>query len=135
MIIELRKLIQSNLKQKHPRVYFENQVPKNAEFPYLVYSFQPSFKPNESSEQLIVEIDGWDKPINGSARRLELLMEDINGNGDLINPNGLDKSVLENDEIMVVFRMESRMFLDEKKSRILRRKYTYVTTIYERSAN
>jgi len=135
MIVALRKQIVKYLKSKHPRVYFINKVPKNAKFPYLVYDFQPSFRPDESCERLMIEIDGWDKPSRGSSKVLEELMETINGDGDLSSPTGLDKSILDNEDIMSVFSMESRHFLDEKGTGILRRKYTYSVTVYERSTS
>ena len=135
MLVALRTAIKGYLETIHPRVYFRNDIPKNAAYPYLVYDFQATFTPDESTEQLLIEVDGWDKPTNGDSLPLETLMENVNGDGDLSNPSGLNKKILSNDEIMAVFRLEGRTILDDDDPRILRRKYTYATTVYERSTS
>lgn len=134
MMIALRKTVKDYLLTKHPRVYFK-RAPKGATFPYLVIDFQPSFTPDEGREQLLIDIDGWDKPTDGDSTALETLMESVNGDGNLENPTGLDRQSITANDILALFRLESRDPLDDEDPAILRRKYTYNTTVYERSGS
>lgn len=133
-MIALRKTIQAYLETKHPRVYFK-RAPEKAAFPYLVFDFQPSFTPDEGREQLLIDIDGWDKPTDGDSTALETLMQNVNGDGDLSSPSGLDRQAILANDILAVFRLESRDPVDDDDPLILRRKYTYNTTMYERSTS
>ena len=130
----LRKTVKAYLDTKHAHVYF-NRAPEKADFPYLVFSFAPSFTPDEGREQLLVDIDGWDKPGDGDSTALEALMDSVNGDGDLSTPSGLDRQAIQANDILAVFRLESRDPLDDPDPQILRRKYTYNTTVYERSTS
>lgn len=133
MILALRKALREYLLNHIPRVYFRNEVPKNAEYPYLVYDFSSTFMIDETSERLIIDIDVWDKPTNGDSTQIESLIESINGDGDFSNPSGLNLRTISSDEIMAIFRLESRNIVDDDDYKILRRKYTYATVVYERS--
>ncbi|MBN2796231.1 MAG: hypothetical protein JXR88_12545 [Clostridia bacterium] len=134
MILMLRKAVQAYLLSHHPRVYFRNDIPKDAKFPYLVYDFHPTFTLDESSERLLIDIDAWDKPSNGDSTQIETLIESVNGNGDLSNPTGLNFKTISNEDVMATFRLESRNIIDDDDPKILRRKYTYATVVYERSS-
>jgi hypothetical protein len=132
-MMALRKILQAYLETKHARVFFK-RAPEGAQFPYLVMDFQPSFTPDEAREQLLIDIDGWDKPADGDSTALETLMETVNGDGDLESPSGLDRQAMSDEDIVALFRLEGRDPVDDEDPAILRRKYTYNTTIYfERS--
>lgn len=132
MMLALRKTIEDYLKTIHPRVYFGRPSSK-AQFPYIVIDFNPSFTPDEGREQLLVDVEGWDKPRDGDSTALETLMQAINGDGDLGQPTGLDRQAITANGILALFRLESRDPIADEDPAILRRKYTYSTTVYERS--
>lgn len=120
-IIEMRKSIQSFLKSKHPRVFFE-AAPDTAVYPYLVYDLPNSFNADESTETFVLEIDGWDYPSDGDTTALETLMDLIDkGNED----DGLHRKVILIPGMSMVFYRENRLSLKDDDIRIRRRKYVY----------
>lgn len=131
MTYRLRKTIQSYLETKHPRVYFK-RAPEIEVFPYIVFDLDPSFTPDEAREQLTITVDGWDSPTYGDSAALETLMELINGDGALDAPSGLDKQAIQANDLLAIFRLDSRSAPDDEDPAILRRTYTYDTTIFER---
>lgn len=58
MMLELRVVINTLLKDKYERVYYQ-QAPNDKAFPYLIFNFPNSFD-NEDQEVFNFDIDVWD---------------------------------------------------------------------------
>lgn len=111
-MIELRKSLTAFLKTIHPRVYFE-RAPSTAAFPYLVFDFQ-LYPDGEGFEICTLAVDGWSK--NPDTTELETLMASV---------KTLDKSVITNTELTVVFYLENMIPLVDDDETIRRRNYNY----------
>ncbi len=129
---KLRELIQQYLKAIHPRVYFQD-APDDAQFPYLVYDFTQIIDDGEYFESAAIDIDGWDMPANGDTTAIETLMEAVNGNGDIVNPTGLNKKTLTADGLAVTFYLDRKIPLRDDNPAIKRRKYIYEARLFGRS--
>lgn len=114
-VIELRKIIQSFLRTKHPRVYFE-AAKDDALYPYVVYAL-PNSMDDLSMERFILEVDGWDMPANGDTTALETLMS-------IVDAELHRKTVMVNGISATLYR-ENRLSLTDDDQRIRRRKYIY----------
>lgn len=133
-MIELRKLLQAYLPTLHPRVYY-TEAPVDAQTPYIVYSFQASFTGDESTETMLIDIEGWDIPVGGDSTVIEELMETIKGDGSLISdPTGLDEKTLSNTKITANFRFESRLTVPDEDKAIKHILHNYQVSIFERSS-
>jgi hypothetical protein len=77
-MIDLQRFIVQQLKLVHPRIHLEF-VPEsqNVEYPYVVYNFYDSDEMVDRREDVLLEVDVWDKPVNGSALTLETLSDAI----------------------------------------------------------
>jgi hypothetical protein len=128
-MIELRKAINTYLRTIHQRVYFQS-APSDAPFPYVVYDIPNINDDGELQELIIIDIDGWDRPEKGNTMPLEFLMDSINGDGDLINPTGLNKRTLTAEKIAVSFYLETKLTLTDTDPLIKRRKYTYQAKLF-----
>lgn len=122
-IIEIRTLINSYLKTKHPRVYFE-VAPDDAEFPYLVFDL-PNSNDDGSMEQFVLDVDGWDYPKNANTIPLETLMSVVDGDGDKANPSGLHRKSMVIPGLSLTFYRENRIPLRDDDPAIRRRKHVY----------
>lgn len=112
-------------------IYYD-QASKKAKFPYIVFSFENLFSQDESSESFILNIDGWDAPADGNSEPLEYLMSNLDGNGDIKNPTGLNERVIETDKVLLILRREMRYVIPDDDKTIKRRRYTYQVTIFEK---
>lgn len=131
-MIELRKLLQAYLKTIHPRVFFQT-APEPQSYPYLVIDFPNLYDDGESSSMVTVDIDGWDAPADGDTTALETMMAVVNGNGDIVNPTGLNKRTLASDTLKASFYLDRKIPLTDPDPRIRRRKYVYQVRVFERS--
>lgn len=113
--VELRKMIQTVLKSKAPRVYFQD-APEDAVFPYVVYDL-PNSIDDGTMENFRLEVDGWDAPANGDTTNLETLMDSID--------KALHREVKRVSGFAAVFYRDNRMALLDDDKRIRRRKYIY----------
>jgi len=113
-------------------IYYE-QASKNAKFPYIVFSFETILSEDESTNTFILNIDGWDAPSNGNTEPLEYLMENLDGDGSMENPTGLDNKVISTDKVTLVLRRELRFTIPDDDKTIKRRRYTYQVTLFEKS--
>ena len=123
-MIELRKIIQGQLKAIHPRVYFQ-MAPKTATFPYLVYDFTQIINDGEEFETVAVDIDGWDRPSDGDTTALEILMQTVN--------DALNKKTLTAEGLAVTFYLDRKIPLLDDNKNIRRRKYIYEARLFGRS--
>ncbi|MEK3855938.1 hypothetical protein [Cytobacillus sp. FSL H8-0458] len=130
-MIDLRKVIRTYLKSVHPTVYFQN-APEDASFPYIVYDFPNLNSDGEVQSIVVVDIDGWDRPSNGDTIPLEILMEKIDGDGDLLKPSGLNKNTLTADNIAVSFYLDTKLPLVDDDPLIKRRKYVYQARLFNK---
>jgi len=131
-MIALRKLINAYLETKisSDRVYYED-APVETVPPYIIFTFGPATQLDESVENVILEINGWDVPADNSTAALEQLMEDIDGDGDLTDPSGLNQLTLRNDDISIQVRRETRLTVPDEDKTIKHKLYTYVVSVYE----
>lgn len=93
-------------------MYFE-RAPSTAAFPYLVFDFQ-LYPDGEGFEICTLAVDGWSK--NPDTTELETLMASV---------KTLDKSVITNTELTVVFYLENMIPLVDDDETIRRRNYNY----------
>lgn len=112
-MIELRKAINSFLKQHHPRVYHQRATDQ-AVFPYIVYNLPNSFD-NEQQEVFNLDVDVWDK--GNDTTPIETLSGDlwrVLNRFEYIDPN-----------IQFTVYRASRLTLDEDDINIKRRKLIF----------
>ncbi len=119
-MIELKNLIESNLKAVHAKVYYQ-KAPDNAVCPYLVYELPTSYF-YEYDGTLTLDIDGWDDEYDTTT--LETLMAAVNAK--------FNRLQLLSDNLGAVFYLENKMSLREDDKRINRRKYIYQVRLFER---
>lgn len=120
-MIELRTIIQRQLKTIHPRVYFQ-AAPKTADFPYLIYDIVNLNDDGEGHQLATIDVDGWDKEEDTTA--LENLMESVNSE--------MNKKTAVEGKTTVVFFLESKLPILDDELSIKRRKYTYQGRLFER---
>lgn len=130
-MIDLREVIRDYLKSIVSRVYFQS-APPNAKYPYLVYDIPNYSEDGEVQSLIVVDIDGWDRPNNGDTTNLENIMAQINGDGDLQSPSGLNKTTLTTDNIVVSFYLDNKLALTDKDPLIKRRKYIYQARLFNK---
>jgi len=119
-MIELRKIIQGQLKAIHPRVYFQ-MAPKTATFPYLVYDIPTINDDGEGYQLATIDIDGWDNENDTTV--LETLMNSVN--------NALNKkSFIHNNTTLTPF-LESKLSLRDDEAKLKRRKNIYQGRIFK----
>ena len=121
-MIELRTIIQGQLKSVHPRVYFQ-MAPETATFPYLVYDIVSINDNGESFQLVTLDVDGWDNSADTTA--LETLMKNVN--------QTLNKKTFVSGNSTVTFYLENKLPLKDEEVMIKRRKYTYQGRLFERS--
>lgn len=121
-MIDLRKIIQGQLKSIHPRVYFQ-MAPETATFPYLVYDIVNIYDDGEGFQQVTLDVDGWDNSAETTA--LETLMKNVN--------QTLNKKTFVSGNSTVTFYLENKLPLTDEEVTIKRRKYTYQGRLFERS--
>ena len=129
---ELKKIVQGFLKSVHPRVSFQN-APEKGVYPYIVYKITQIPDDGEGLRTPIVDIYIWDSPSDGDATVLETLVESINGNGDIINPTGLNKKILSNGATTAVFYLDRVLPPDEDEKRLKYRVCAYGVKLFKRS--
>lgn len=136
-IIEIRKNIKTSLKSIHPnvldeggnsksRVHYEN-APDDTGYPYLVYDL-PNSIDDGSLEQFVLDVDGWDYPVNGDTTALETLM-------DKVDKALHRKTVVIDAQLAITFYRENRIPLKDDDKRIRRRKYVYQIRTHENGGN
>lgn len=111
------------MKTIHPRVWYK-KAPVSAQFEYLTYSFQNATADGEGFNLVVLEVDGWDMPLNGNTTRIETLMHEV--------AKKLDKKVLTSNDLAVAFYLNQKLDLDDEDERIERRKYTFEMRVFER---
>lgn len=121
-MIELRKIIQMQLKDIHPRVYFQ-MAPETAAFPYLVYDIVNIYDDGEGHQLVTLDVDGWDDEADTTA--IETLMKSVN--------QTLNKKTFVSGNSTVTFYLENKIPLTDDEPTIKRRKYTYQGRLFERS--
>lgn len=114
-VVEIRKVLQSLLSSIHAEVYYE-EAPDNAVYPYVIYNFVDS-NDEDSMEQIMLEIDAWDTPINNNTIPLETVIGTIDNklNNIVISVNGVFFSIYR----------ENRRNVPDSDKRIRRRQYEY----------
>ena len=95
-------------------------APETATYPYLVFNL-PNSIDSGTLEQFVLDVDGWDDDTNTTT--LEALMYSVD--------QALHRrSIISGDLGLRIYR-ENRLVLDEKESRLRRRKYIYQIRVYE----
>lgn len=123
-MIDLQRFIVSELKKIHPRIYLES-APQGATFPYVVYAL-PTSDENERREDFILEINIWDKPVDGSTVSLQTLSDQID--------QELNRLVFidhVNDWLARFYRI-NRLMIPDPDSTIRRRQLRYEIRSYRR---
>jgi len=124
-MIELRRALYLHLRSVHERVYFQ-RAPDRAQFPYLTFSFE-TVPDGEGFELIVLDIDGWDMPVDSDTTRLENLMTDVN--------RAMNKTTLTTDDLVVSFYLDRKLALEDDNPKIIRRKYVYQGRLFERGDN
>jgi len=122
-VIEIRKMIKTQLKTIHPRVYYRT-APDTAVFPYLVYDL-PNSTDDGTLEQFVLDVDAWDST-SGDTTIVEILI-DNNADKSLHR-----KTITVDDVLAVTFYRENRLTLTDDDPNIKRRKYIYEVRTFER---
>lgn len=119
-MIEVRKLLKSRLKGIHPRVHFL-RAPENADFPYLVYSFQIANLP-DGLNLITLDVNGWD--INPDTTGLETLMESVHSSFK-------DANII-TEKLVVHFYSDRQFPVDDDDPTVKRRTNIYIGRLFER---
>jgi L-ribulose-5-phosphate 3-epimerase UlaE len=114
-IIEIRKALQSRLSDVHPQVYYE-QAPDTATYPYVVYNIADSTD-DGSLEQIMLEVDVWDAPINNNTMPIETLAGNID--------TALHRYVFHTEDVFFSVYRENRRNVEDSDSRLRRRQIEY----------
>lgn len=120
-MIELREIIQTNLKKFHPRAFFQS-APETAEFPYLVFEIINVNLGGEYYEQAVIDIDGWSD--SKDTTELERLMKGV----ELM----FDKQTFSVGNVTATFFIDSKKPVLSDNSKLQRRKYTFQVRIFRR---
>jgi hypothetical protein len=125
--VKFLESITQYLKNKCPRVY-SPEAPEGAKFPYLTYDTPTTFDMSPG-ENIILEIDIWDDKQDTTA--LENLMEAIDGNGNVLNPTGLNRATfyVQGSFVATLYKDEKFNVPDADK-KIKRRQLRYECKIY-----
>ena len=127
-VLELKKQLQTFLKTKATRVYYEraNHV---STYPYVVFNLRNSIEQEGNREDFILEIDVWGYEDGVTA--LETLVGNIDGDGSLTSPTGLHRKLIYvSDSISIKLYRESRLDIDDSDERIRRRQLRYIAQVY-----
>lgn len=100
------------LSTKHTRVY-RNRAPQSPVFPYVVYRVE-SVLNNSPSEDFYINVDIYED-VSKSVRTIEDLADTIDGNGDYLNPTGLNQGIITTDIFSAYFDRENRQFVDDEE--------------------
>lgn len=112
-MVELRTMIQTYLKTKNSRIYFQI-APDNATYPFVVYEL-PNSIDDGAMENFVLDIDVWDDKSDTTA--LETLASDID--------NGLHRLTLVQNGLGATFYRTSRLSMTDDDSRLRRRRLIY----------
>lgn len=117
--IELRKVINSLLKQVEQNTFYEN-ASDNTPFPYVVFNLDSVNFSNIGRDDFILTVDIWDR--NNDSTTVEILADKIESKLDFKN-NPTDK-------VLPTFYKESRKKLTDEDKRIRRRQLTFTIQNY-----
>lgn len=118
---ELRKLIQSKLKTKCSNVYYEQAI-DSALYPHCVYNFASIDLGDLIRDDLVLEVDVWDK--GNSCTAIENLCDQIE---ELFNNANLPQ-----DKILPTFFRISRIPVKDEDKSIKHRLLKFQIQNYER---
>ena len=127
-VLELKKQLQTFLKTKATRVYYEraNHV---STYPYVVFNLRNSIEQEGNREDFILEIDVWGYEDGVTA--LETLVGNIDGDGSLTSPTGLHRKLIYvSDSISIKLYRESRLDIADSDERVRRRQLRYIAQVY-----
>lgn len=117
--IELRKIIQTELKTKCEKVYFQT-APSNVSFPYLVYDINSVSIDTRDNGVLTVDI--WDR--NSDTSIIETLTDDIE--------KQLDFKTFNNDKIQAAFFISIRNNIVDEDKKLSRRQLKFNIQYYSK---
>lgn len=118
-MVELRKILQTYLKTKHTKVYFQI-APDHATYPFVVYEL-PNSIDDGAMENFVLDIDVWDDKSDTTA--LETLASNID--------NGLHRLTVVSNGLGATFYRENRLSLTDDDSRLRRRRLIYQIRTHE----
>jgi hypothetical protein len=118
-VTAIRVAISATLAAVHGQVHYEH-APNNATYPYLVYNLPYSLD-SGTLEQFTLDVDGWDNDTDTTA------LEDMMYKAD----QALHRTSVIVDNLALIIYRDNRLILDEKESRLRRRKYVYQIRAYE----
>ncbi|WP_067725371.1 hypothetical protein [Oceanobacillus damuensis] len=113
--LEIRKVIENLLIDVAPRLFYEKAA-KDTPYPYAVYEISDSID-DGSLEDMELEVNGWDKPSNGSSIELATLMGNID--------NKLHRSINNSNGVFFSIYRENRRAIRDPDESIRRRQMTY----------
>lgn len=96
------------LETKHSRVY-RNKTPQAPIFPYVVFIVE-SVVNSMPSEDLYLNINIYENP-DKSVRVIEDLVDLIDGNGDGLDPTGLNQKIINTAALSLRFDREQRQYV------------------------
>lgn len=124
-MINLRKQLKKLMESIHPRSYFQKGSDK-AEFPYVIYDLPNSFS-NEEQEIFNLDVDIWDRPLDGDTTELEMITDKLWK--ILHNYKYID------DNIQFSIYRGNRLTLTDDDPRIKRRKLVFELRYFDRRLN
>lgn len=107
--------------------YYHEEAPEDATYPYRVGFFGPSFD-DDPAEVFALEIDYWDE--GKSTARLDDLIDADAGDGDLINPTGLNRCRIAVTGGYAVFAYDTNVPVTDADKNYRHRRVSYTMRLY-----
>lgn len=100
------------LLTKHARVY-RNRAPRSPKLPYIIYRVDSVIN-TMPSEDYYINVDVYDD-VNKSVRAIEDIADSIDGNGNGLEPTGLNQRVIITDKVNMTFDRETRQYSNDEE--------------------
>lgn len=100
------------LEGKHERVY-RNKATKSPIFPYVVFRLE-SVSPSSPSDDYYLNVDIYEDS-ESSVRPMEDLADSIDGNGNYLDPTGLNQKTINTDLFSAYFDREQRQHIPSEE--------------------
>lgn len=96
------------LTAKYDKTY-RNQLKDGESLPYVIFTLENAV-PTYPSYDIELDIDIYEDG-QKIAQTIEDIADNINGDGDIFNPTGLDKKIINTDTLSLDINLETRQYI------------------------
>jgi hypothetical protein len=122
MNIDVTNVIRAELRKIHIRSHFD-RAPAKEEFPFVTFKAPSTFQGEDTTENIMVEVDVWDNRGNNIAE-LESITKDIS--------KEFHKKTYEDEKMFLIFERESLLNIPDPEEQIRRRQIRFKVKYYNR---